>query len=461
MIPEALNETHDPSLLSWVQSANNTTTEFPIQNLPLGIFRRVPTSGAPESFRAGVAIGDQILDVGALGQLDIDLWWPYSHSNEAGTKANEKALITQALNALSTDRLNKFLALGQPSWRALRRSLSASLRQGARAQATLQDHLIPQAIAEYALPTQIGDYTDFFTSYHHMVNVGSVMAPNAPPMANFKWLPVAYHGRASSIAISGTPVRRPLCQYKSAPTATPAFGATTKLDYEFEFGAIIGTGNPLGSPIPIGDAEQAIYGLCILNDWSARDIQAWESMPLGPFLSKNFLTSLSPWVVSMEALLPFRVALPRTSDDPQTLDYLRIPETADGLSDKAGIDISMAAWLVPHDDATQRYRLSRSSFKYCYWALSQMLAHQTSNGCNVNPGDLLGTGTQSGPSDGEQGCLIELTHGGTRPLQLSQTTSRIYLQDGDTVQLTAWCEHRHYRKIGFGRCVGQIQPAIA
>ena len=452
---EGLNATHDPSLLSWVESANEPTTEFPIQNLPLGIYRRVATTGSPESFRAGVAIGDKILDIGALATRDIEDWWPSDPADDAETKA----LVVQALKALSADNLNPFLALGRPVWRALRGQLSASLRAGSRAQTALSAYLIPQTMAEYALPTQIGDYSDFFTSYHHMVNVGKVMAPNAPPMANFKWLPVAYHGRASSIAISGTPVRRPHCQYRPAPGADPVFAPTAQLDYEFEFGAIIGTGNQRGNPIPIGEAERAIYGLCILNDWSARDIQAWESMPLGPFLSKNFLTSLSPWVVSMEALWPFRVALPRAADDPPPLEYLRMPASANPFAQSAGIDITMEAWLEPQGKPGEPLRLSRSSFKHCYWALGQMLAHQTSNGCNVNPGDVLGTGTQSGPDEGEQGCLIELTNGGRRSLELSATISRTYLHDGDTVHLRAWCERRGYRKIGFGSCSGEIQAA--
>jgi fumarylacetoacetase len=292
-----------------------------------------------------------------------------------------------------------------------------------------------------------------------MINVGKVMAPNAPPMPNFKWLPVAYHGRSSSVAISGTAVCRPYCQAKPPTASQPSYGPSTKLDYEFEFGAIMGKGNKLGEPISTAEAEHAIYGLCILNDWSMRDIQAWESMPLGPFLSKNFLTTLSPWVVSMDALRPFRVHLPRTVEDPEALDYLRPPQNANGITVPGAIDIQMEAWLTPLGAEGKSLRLSRSSFRHCYWSLSQMVAHHTSNGCNLNVGDLIGTGTQSGPEDGEQGCLIELTQDGKRPLQLTDKLSRTYLQDGDSLQLRAWCESSTHRKIGFGSCAGQIQPA--
>ena len=449
-----LDETHHSSLTSWVESANDPETEFPIQNLPLGIFRRKESQANSEQFRAGVAIGNQILDIAALASVAMASWLPAELTADELVMAN----VHQALTALKADSLNHFLQLGYPTWRTFRRTMSAALRSGCGARSVLTRMLVPQAQAEYALPTKIGDYTDFFTSYHHMINVGKVMAPNAPPMPNFKWLPVAYHGRASSVAVSGTDVFRPRCQAKSPDTPQPTIGPSTQLDYEFEFGAIVGNGNALGASFSPAEAEQAIFGLCVLNDWSARDIQAWESMPLGPFLSKNFLTTLSPWVVSMDALRPFRVPLPRSEADPEALEYLRLGINADGMPVSGGIDIHMEAWLTPQDANGTSFRLSRSNFKHCYWSLSQMVTHHTSNGCNLNAGDLIGTGTQSGPQDGEQGCLIELTQGGKRPLMLAENVTRTYLQDGDQVQLKAWCESSTHRKIGFGNCIGRIQP---
>lgn len=428
----ALNDTHAATLKSWVASANTGATDFPIQNLPHGVFRR---QAAGEAFRGGVAIGDQILDLAA-----------------ACGRGVFSGLASDAAELASASTLNGLMALGPPAWSALRMRLSELLREGAPEARVLQDCLVPQSDAQYTVPARIGDYTDFFTSWHHMLNAGRIFQPDAPPLPNFKWMPLAYHGRASSVEVSGASFHRPLGQTRAPGQATPGFGPTQRLDYEMELGFWVGPGNPRGEPIAIDDAENHIFGVSLLNDWSARDVQGWESMPLGPFLAKNFLSTVSPWIVTLEALAPFRCALPRQADDPPTLPHLTQTHA------QPAFDLQLEVWLTTHNNP-QPARLSRTSFRHCYWSLAQMLTHHTEGGCNLNPGDLLGTGTQSGPTQGEQGCLLELSHAGQRPVPLPNGEVRAFLEDGDTITLRAWGEQPGAASIGFGECVGKVLPA--
>ena len=432
-----LNETHAPELKSWVESANQPNCDFPIQNLPHGVFRR---QGSDETFRGGVAIGDMILDLpGACA---------------AGAF---RGSARDAAEMAGASALNGLMAMGPAAWSALRFCLSQILRAGAPEADRLQACLVPQSAAEYAVPAQIGDYTDFFTSYNHMINAGRIFQPDKAELPNFKWLPIAYHGRASSVEISGSNFPRPLGQTRPPDADHPVFGPTKRLDYEMELGFFVGAGNRRGEPIAIDDAEDHIFGLCLLNDWSARDVQGWESQPLGPFLAKNFLTSLSPWIVTLEALAPYRCDLPRQAGDPPTLPHLR----AGGRRERGGIDIQLEVSLLTPTSGGAELRLSRSSFKHGYWSLAQMLTHHTEGGCNLRPGDLIGTGTQSGPARGEEGCLLELSAGGREPVRLANGESRTFLEDGDTVVLRGWCARPGFARIGFGECRGTVRPAIA
>jgi fumarylacetoacetase len=432
-----LNETHSPDLRSWIESANVPGIDFPIQNLPHGIFRR---RASAEAFRGGVAIGDVILDLAAALRAG-------AFSGTAAAAAEMAAAPT----------LNGLMAMGLTAWSTLRLAISRLLREDAPQNVALRDCLAPQADAEYALPAQIGDYTDFFTSYHHMVNAGRVFQPGNPPLPNFKWLPIGYHGRSSSIDISGTRFRRPLGQSRAPGDGAPHFGPTRRLDYELELGAFIGPGNARGEPIDVNVADQHVFGLCLLNDWSARDVQGWESQPLGPFLAKNFASTISPWIVTLEALEPFRIALARDATDPQPLPNLRHR----GDAPPPAFDIELEVWLRTALSDGQAMRLSRSNFRHCYWSLAQMVAHHTEGGCNLRPGDLIGTGTQSGPGEGEQGCLLELSRGGRQPIALPNGESRGFLEDGDVVTLRAWCEREGCTRIGFGACSGEVLPATS
>ena len=405
-----IDRTHDVALTSWVESANLPDADFPIQNLPFGTWRR---KGGSEA-RLGVAIGDRILDAAPFGAASMDA----------------------------------FLAMPRAERTGLRRRVSEFLADPARRDESL---LTPMADAELLLPCRIGDYSDFYASVHHATNVGSMFRPDNPLMPNYKWLPVGYHGRSSSIVISGTPVERPCGQIAENPAGPPAYGATRRLDYELEVGALLGPGNRMGHPIPIGSAEDHIAGVCLLNDWSARDIQAWEYQPLGPFLAKSFATSISPWVVTLDALEPFRRPLePRAAGDPAPLPHLA------GAAE--GIDITLEVWLRSAKMA-EPVRLSRVSFLSMYWTFGQMVAHQTSNGCNVRPGDLIASGTVSGAEPSSRGCLLELAWRGTRPIPLPDGTERRFLEDGDEVILKGWCEAPGFRRIGVGECRGTILPA--
>ena len=433
------NETHDAALRSWVESANAAGCDFPVQNLPLAVFRR---RGSGEPWRGGVAIGDQVLDLAAA----------------RGAGVFEGA-ASDAATLAGSPTLNGLMALGPRHWSALRLALSRLLRAGAPQAGALARCLVPQAEAEYTVPAQIGDYTDFYTSVHHATNIGRLFRPDNPLMPNFKWVPIGYHGRVSSIGVSGQRFHRPHGQFVSPGAAAPAFAACARLDYELELGIWVGPGNASGRPIPIAEAGQHVFGLCLLNDWSARDIQAWEYQPLGPFLSKNFATTVSPWIVTMEALEPYRLAWTRPAGDPQPLAYL------DSAEDRAhgAIDVQLEAWLeseAMRAAAAGPCRLSHTSFRHAYWSIAQMVAHHAVGGCNLNPGDLLGSGTQSGPTAAEGGALIELTAGGRQPAALANGETRRFLEDGDTVILRGWCEKPGYVRIGFGECRGTVLPAL-
>jgi fumarylacetoacetase len=432
-----INETHARELTSHVATANEKDTDFPIQNLPFGSFRRL---GTTEEFRCGVAIGDQVLDLGAL--------------QAAGCLEPGDAAL---FDTFKKPQLNAFMACGAQSWSRVRLVVSRLLRSGAPQADAVKACLVPMAQVENGLPAAIGDYSDFFASEQHARNMTAIMAPGAPLMPNFKWLPIAYHGRASSIELSGTHFPRPLGQGRLPGEEHPTYGPVRWLDYEVEFGLFVGPGNKRGEPVALKDAESQLFGVCLLNDWSARDVQGWESMPLGPFLAKSFISTISPWVVTLEALAPFRCAQTRADSDHPSFPYLQ-PDAAH--AQRIALDIQLEAWLQQAGAADQGTQLSHTSSRHAYWAPAQMLAHHTENGCNLRPGDLLGSGTQSGPQDGEQGCLMERSLGGKRPLNLNGGGERTFLLDGDTVVLKGYCVREGYARIGFGECRGTVQPAL-
>jgi fumarylacetoacetase len=438
-----LNPTHDPAARSWLPSANQAGTDFPIQNLPFGVFRR---AGSQEALRGGVAIGDQIVDLATASSAGV-------FSGLAG----------DAARAAAGETLNAFLAMGPAAWRALRHALFDQLRDSASAEAikALKGCLVAQDQAELHLPTHIGNYTDFYTSIHHARNVGKVFRPDDPLTPNFQWLPIAYHGRASSVVPSGTPFHRPMGQAMPPGDSTPVYGPCARLDYELEMGIVVGTGNAQGEAIPIDQAAEHVFGMCLLNDWSARDHQFWEMAPLGPFLGKNFCTSVSPWIVTMEALAPYRVPFTREEGEPQPLGYL------DSAANRAqgGVDVQLEVLLETQQHRTRGLlpdRLSATSFRHQYWTVEQMVTQHTVGGCNLQSGDLLGTGTISGPTPEEAGAMVELSVGGTRAIPLPATgEERRFLEDGDTVILRGWCEGPGAARIGFGQCTGQVLPVRA
>ena len=431
-----LNETHDPSLRSWVVSANADDADFPLQNLPFGVFRR---RHAGDAFRIGVAIGDRVLDLAAA----------------AKTRTALAGVIVSSLGDVDASTLNGLMARGPAAWSSLRLALSRALREGAREQGDLTACLYDRSEIEHAVPAHIGDYTDFYASVHHATNIGKLFRPDAPLMPNYKWVPIGYHGRASTIGVSGESFPRPNGQMLPPGATTPVFGPSRRLDYEFEVGIFIGHGNEAGAPIPIAEADGHVFGLCLLNDWSARDIQAWEYQPLGPFLAKNFATTVSPWIVTNEALAPFRTTWQRPDGDPQPLAYLDAPS----VRDAGAFDIVLDASLTTQRSGATLLPLSRTSFRHSYWTVGQMVAHHTVNGCRLAPGDLFGSGTASGPTASEAGALIEIVEGGKKPLTLANGEVRTFLEDGDSVVLRAWCEKEGARRIGFGECRGTVLPA--
>ena len=437
-----LDDTHRGDLACWVEGADRPGTDFPIQNLPLGCFR-----AAGRAARPGIAIGDYVLDLAAARRLAL-------------LSAEMAELVT-----LCTDEraLNPLLGAGRDALARLRTEMSRLLRadtpEGSRARAERKRLLVPIADAEMLLPARINDYTDFYASIHHATNVGSMFRPDNALLPNYKYVPIGYHGRASSLVASGTYVRRPAGQTREDHATAPTFGPTRRLDYELEVGVFVGPGNALGSAIPIGDAERHMAGLCLVNDWSARDIQAWEYQPLGPFLAKNFATTVSPWIVSLEALAPFRApAYDRASGDPAPLPYLYDDANQRG----GGVSISLEVLLSSarmRAEARAPMRVSLSSFTSMYWTIAQLVTHHTSNGCNLQTGDLLASGTVSGESPDSRGCLLERTWRGSEPLALPTGETRRFLEDGDEVIMRGWCERDGYRRIGFGECRGTVSPA--
>ena len=420
-----LNATHDPKLRSWVTSANEAGGDFPIQNLPFGRFR---PAGSSEGFRIGVAIGDQLLDLKAAGLVD-------------------------------TDDMNVLLAQGAAERQALRTAISEGLCEGSAKQAAWSKALLAQSAVELTVPCRIGDYTDFYTGIHHATTVGKLFRPDQPLMPNYKWVPIGYHGRASSIRVSGQRFKRPQGQTKAPDAEAPSFGPSKRLDYELELGFVVGQGNALGEPIAIGNAEQHLFGVTLLNDWSARDLQAWEYQPLGPFLAKNFASTLSPWIVTMEALAPFRAKFERPAGDPQPLPYLDSPANREA----GALDITLEVWLQTakmREAGEGAMRLTRgNTTQAAYWTAAQLVTHHTVNGCNLQPGDLLGSGTLSGPKPDEAGSLLELTLGGKQPLTLPNGERRTFLEDGDTLSLRGYCERAGAVRIGLGEVSGTVLAA--
>lgn len=438
-----INETHDPKLKSWIESANDPNTDFPIQNLPLGVFKSRSSNEPP---RVGVAIGNQILNVKACSEA-----------------VHFDKLAAEAARACARSSLNSLMALGTEHCSALRERLSRHLRADSKEyksnKKTLEKCLVPMDSAQLLLPVEIGDYTDFYASIHHATNVGSMFRPDNPLLPNYKYVPIGYHGRSSSIVVSGTSVRRPNGQTKDDDAQEPFFGPCRLLDYELEVGFFVGPGNNIGESIKIQDAESHIFGLCLLDDWSARDIQKWEYQPLGPFLGKSFATTLSSWVVTMEALAPFRTeAFKRADTDPKPLPYLNLAED----QEHGAIDLKLEVFIASEKMRNQKMvpmRLSQGNFKDTYWTIAQMLAHHASNGCNLRPGDLMGSGTVSGATIDSRGCLLELASRGSEPIQLPSGEARRFLQDGDEVIMRAYCQREGFRRIGFGECRGTVLPA--
>ena len=431
MIRARVDETHDPKRRSWVADANGHA-EFPIQNLPLGIFD--PGEGP----RAGTAIGGHIFDLRAAAAHGL--------------------LPDKASAALTGATLNDLLALPASEREALRRTLSTLLADEAH-RGHIEIMLHPASACVMHLPAAIGDYTDFYAGIHHARNIGRLFRPDNPLLPNYKHVPIGYHGRASSVRVSGRPVVRPHGQQKSTGDNSPVFAPSRRLDYELELGIWVGEGNALGTPIPAGDAHAHVAGLCLLNDWSARDLQAWEYQPLGPFLAKNFLTTISPWIVTSEALLPFRHPQPaRPAGDPAPLPYLW--DDADQRLGAYALDLDVYLRTSQMRSANQEaVRLSRAAASNMYWTAAQLVTHHASNGCNLRPGDLLGTGTISAPTADGYGSLMELTEGGARPLSLPSGEHRTALEDGDEVSFSAKARAEGFVTIGFGPCSGIIRAA--
>ena len=419
----AIDGTHDPALQSWVESANDPATDFPIQNLPFGRFRGKDDA----DWRIGVAIGDQVLDLHAAKVID------------------------------SCD-MNRLMRLLPEVRRSVRQAISQGLRVGSAQQKTFQAALRAQSNVELGLPCQIGDYTDFYTSVHHATTIGKQLRPDNPLLPNYKWLPIGYHGRASSIVPSGQGFHRPRGQTKAPDQDAPTFGPCRRLDYELELGMFISRPNVLGEPISMLNAEEHVFGVGLFNDWSARDIQAWEYQPLGPFLSKNFASTLSPWMVTLDALAPFRAPFTRPEGDPEPLEYLDSPANRA----QGAINIELEVWLQTARMQQAGHagdRISQSNYRDAYWTMAQLVAHHTVNGCNLRAGDLFGSGTLSGPRPEQGGSLMELSAGGKQPLALSNGETRSWLEDGDSVILRGYCQQGGFKRIGFGECRGTVLDA--
>lgn len=420
-----LDETHDPALQSWVATANDAGTDFPIQNLPFGRFRR---AGEDAGWRIGVAIGDDVLDLKAAGLVS------------------------------STD-MAELMAMAPAARRALRLELSLGLRQGSTDEADWRGALSRRSEVTMGLPCEIGDYTDFYVGIHHATAIGKLFRPDNPLLPNYKWVPIGYHGRSSTINVSGTDFPRPVGQRRGDDDERPSFGPSARVDLELEVGVFIGQGNVQGRPISMDEAENHVFGIALFNDWSARDLQAWEYQPLGPFLSKNFASTVSPWIVTMEALAPFRRAFERAADDPQPLPYL----DSRSNREQGAIDIGLEVWLQTakmRAAGSDGQRLAQSNFaSAAYWTVAQLVAHHTVNGCSLRSGDLFGSGTLSGAIPGQEGSMLEMSHGGKRPITLDNGETRSFLEDGDAIVLRGRCEREGARSIGFGNCRAAVLPA--
>jgi fumarylacetoacetase len=431
-----LNETHDPARRSFVESANAPDCDFPIQNLPFCAF--VPARG--QQPRVGVAIGDQILDVAAAG-------------------VTFEGQAVEAARACQVMFLNPLMSMGPQAWSALRLAVSRALSTTHGDVRRIGPHLTPMGRAELRMPVAFRNFTDFFASIFHASNAGRMFRPDNPLMPNYKYVPVAYHSRASSVRISGWSIKRPRGQRKGPDDAAPTYGPSRNLDFELELGLFVGTGTELGQTVPVGKAAEKIFGCCLLNDWSARDLQAWEYQPLGPFLGKNFGTTISPWIVTAEALAPFHTAaFKRPQGDPDPLPHL------DDAGDRAegGLDITLEAYVsseAMRRDGIAPHRISQTPFANMYWTVAQMIAHHTSNGCNLEIGDLMGSGTVSGPEKSSWGSLLELTARGREPLELPSGEKRGFIEDGDEIIFRGFCEKPGYPRIGFGECRAVILPA--
>ncbi len=437
-----LNHTHDSRARSWVSSANVAGTDFPIQNLPFASFKRKNTL---EPMRGGVAIGDQVLDLQLLATRGC---------------LSGNAMAQAAADVAALSQLNAFMALVPVAWSALRHALFDLLHTTASAavQQSVEACLVPQSAVEYGLPAHIGDYTDFYTSIYHATNVGKLFRPDNPLLPNYRWVPIGYHGRASSVLVSGHAFHRPRGQVLPPGQTCPVLAPAARLDWELELGVFIGRGNALGQPIALDNADQHVFGMCLLNDWSARDIQAWEYQPLGPFLSKNFATTISPWIVTLEALAPYRRAMERPDNKRDDVAYLQ----SERNTSSGALDIQLRIGLTSASmrDAKQDVHwVCQTSYRHAYWTLAQMVAHHTVNGCNLQAGDLLGTGTLSGPTLDQAGALLELTEGGKHPIALPDGQLRTFLQDGDEVTLQGWCEKPGAARIGFGECHAKVLPS--
>ncbi|MES2415431.1 MAG: fumarylacetoacetase [Pseudomonadota bacterium] len=430
-----LDHTHEPEVQSWVTSANDPATDFPIQNLPFGMYR---VHGSNEEFRPCTAIGTFIVDLLTVRQAGC-------FEGHAMTAAN----------ALEAGTLNAFMSQAAEDRRAFRHALFSALSLLGNKRAEWQTGLVPMREVEMSLPAKIGDYTDFYTSVNHATAVGRLFRPDNPLLPNYKWVPIGYHGRSSSIGVSGKKVRRPVGQIKSPSDDAPRLAPSQRLDYELEVGMFVGSPNELGESITIGDAEKHLFGLVLLNDWSARDFQAWEYQPLGPFLSKNFSSTISPWIVTMEALAPFRAPFYRSANEPQPLPYLDSEENRQ----RGSLDLKLEVWLQTKQmraNGQSHERLMQSNFKDSYWTMAQLVTHHTVGGCNLQTGDLLGSGTQSGEDAAQGGSLLELSVGGKIPYELPGGETRTFLEDEDSVIFLARAEKAGFRTIGFGSCEGQI-----
>ena len=418
---------------SWVESANDPQTEFPLANLPYGVFTHAHAT------QIGVAIGDRILNLRSCASESLLALLP-----------------DEVVDACTANVLNPLMALGPKAWSALRGRLTEMLGGSAdeETQRRIAAMLVPMRDVEMHLPVQIGDYTDFYASIDHATRVGKLFRPDNPLLPNYKYVPIGYHGRASSIVLSGNEIRRPSGQTKAPQDSGPSLGLSRSLDYELEVGVFIGPGNALGEPITIGDAEQHIFGLCLVNDWSARDIQSWEYQPLGPFLAKNFATTISPWIVPMEALAPYRVEMAkRPEGDPAPLPYLTYPTAGRDAVDLT-LEVSIQTRKM-RDAGMKPVQVSRGNLRDLYWSIAQLVTHHASSGCNLRAGDLLATGTISGPQEGSEGCLLEMKHR-PEPLRLPSGETRVFLEDGDEISFRAYAQRDDLPRIGFGSCVGRI-----